>query len=150
MEVSQRSMDIVHTHRLRMSVSYSQAGMNVSADVWPVSSHTSVFTPAARTLEQAGARALHGRCQGRRAQWREKQTKRSASSRENRAANRGEHLDFHSFNDTILDLLHTFIERWFNGWGKRWIRRRRLTVPLVRCKTYQIWSGISTGRPTPR
>ena len=53
-------MDIVHTHRLRMSVSYSQAGMNVSADVWPVSSHTSVFTPAARTLEQATGQAVRG------------------------------------------------------------------------------------------
>ena len=71
-------------------------------------SHNSATTPAARALEQAAVQALPGYCRSRRARWRKKQTKRFASSRE-KAANHGEHSNFHYFNDTILDLLRTYI-----------------------------------------
>ena len=39
-------------HHLRVSVSYSEAGMNVLADIWLVS-HTFALASATRALEQA-------------------------------------------------------------------------------------------------
>ena len=61
-----------------MSVSYSEAGMNV-----PTFSRFRIpaTTPAARA-QQAAVQALPGCRRGRRARWRKKHTKRSAPSRE--------------------------------------------------------------------
>ena len=43
---------LAYIHRRRMSVSYSEAGMNVLADIWLVS-HTFALASATRALEQA-------------------------------------------------------------------------------------------------
>ena len=138
-----------HTaHRLRMSVSYPEAGAYVPTlyrlrviSLRRRRRHEPSSRPPCRPSPGAVETGGHGGGRSKR---------KGLPPLEKRAAKRGEHSDFHSFNDTILDLLHIFIERWCYGWDKHRIRRRRLTVPLVRCNTCQIWSGISTGRPTPR
>ena len=53
----------------------------IRADAKPVS-NASALTPATQGLEQAAVQAIPGCSRGRRARWRKKQTKRSASSRE--------------------------------------------------------------------
>ena len=65
-------------HHLRMSVSYSEAGMNVRTFS---RFRIPATTPAARA-QQAAVQALPGCRRGRRARWRKKQTKRFASRRE--------------------------------------------------------------------
>ena len=74
------------------------------------------MTPAAGTLEQAAVQVLPGCRQGR---WDSggRNEREGLPRVEKRAAKRGERSDFHSFNDTILDLLHILFlvydpERW--------------------------------------
>ena len=94
----------------------------IRANVKPVS-HTCATVPAARALEQAAVQALRGVVEAR---WHgDGRSKRKGPPRvKKRAAKRGERSVFYSFNDTILDLLHTrYIYMYFISVGER-IRER--------------------------
>ena len=94
-------------HRLRMSVSYSEAGAYVPAfsrfriPLRPRRPHEPSGRPPCRPSPGAVEAGWHSRGI----------SKRKGPPRvEKRAAKRGEHSDFHSFNDMILNLLHVFME----------------------------------------
>ena len=97
-----------------MSVSHSEAG----ADAYRrLGGFTWLCDDAGRTNHGAGRCAGPHRVVSRQAGTVAKEaSERSASSYE-KIAKRGEHSDFHSLNDTILDLLH-ILKLYRLGWRR--------------------------------
>ena len=92
-------------HRLRISVSYSEAGANAPMfSLFPIPlrrRRPHEYSSRPRCRPSSGAAEAGGHCGGT--------SKRKYVPRvEKRPAKRGEHSDFHCYNK-ILDLLHMFI-----------------------------------------